>query len=179
MEFIELIKIFWFFLPAGIANMSPVLFKFIKFLNYPVDLNKKIKGKSIFGKNKTYRGLFFGILLSIIFVYIQSFVFPFTNRISLINYPEENLIWLGFLLGFGALFGDLIKSFFKRQLNISPGKSWIPFDQIDWIVGAVIFVQVYVHISLIQSIIAIVFFAILHPIINILGYLLRLKNNVF
>ncbi|MEM3153941.1 MAG: CDP-archaeol synthase, partial [Candidatus Woesearchaeota archaeon] len=38
--------------------------------------------------------------------------------------------------GIGALLGDSIKSFFKRRLGILPGRPWIPFDQVDYAIGA-------------------------------------------
>lgn len=38
-------------------------------------------------------------------------------------------------MGFGALAGDAIESFFKRQSGIAAGNSWFPFDQTDYIVG--------------------------------------------
>jgi CDP-2,3-bis-(O-geranylgeranyl)-sn-glycerol synthase len=179
MEILEILKIFWFFLPAGIANMSPVLFKWLNFLNYPVDFGKKLNKKPILGKNKTFRGLITGVLMSIIFTYIQILLYPNTKYISLINYSETNFIFLGFLLGFGALFGDLTKSFFKRQLNIKPGKSWIIFDQLDWIIGAIVFTIFYIKLSVAQILIAIILFGILHPIVNLIGYLIKIKKNKF
>ena len=42
----------------------------------------------------------------------------------------------GAWLGLCALLGDLLKSFFKRRLTIAPGRPWIPFDEIDWVAGA-------------------------------------------
>ena len=40
---------------------------------------------------------------------------------------------------FGALFGDIIESFFKRRIGKNRGENWIPFDQLDFIVGVLIF----------------------------------------
>ena len=179
MDLIYFLKIIWFFLPAAIANMSPVLFKWINFLNYPIDLNKTFLKKPIFGKNKTFRGFFFGIIMAILFAYIQVLLYPISKPISLINYNQINFILLGFLLGFGALFGDLIKSFIKRQLNIEPGKSLVPLDQIDWIIGSIVFIFAYIQLSSIQIITAVIMLGLLHPVINILGYLLKIKKNKF
>ena len=66
-----IIQTFWLLLPAGFANMAPVLFKWIPLMNYPVDYNKKFRDKPVFGKNKTYRGFLFGILIAILVVFIQ------------------------------------------------------------------------------------------------------------
>ena len=64
---------FWFFLPAGIANMSPVLASRISWLkswDTPLDFGKSFRGKPIFGKNKTWRGIVFGTLSAIIVGFI-------------------------------------------------------------------------------------------------------------
>jgi CDP-2,3-bis-(O-geranylgeranyl)-sn-glycerol synthase len=171
-----IIQAFWLFLPAAFANMIPTLSKKIPFLNFPLDFNKKFKGKPILGKNKTFRGLFFAIIVSILAVYIQSFIYPTT---PLIDYTQANLPLLGFLLSFGAIFGDALESFFKRQANIKPGKPWIGFDQIDWIIGSAVFLNLSFPIPLETSLVAIVLFALLHPITNLTGYLLGTQKNKF
>ena len=45
-------------------------------------INKKIKNKPIFGKNKTFRGLIFGILFAVIIAYLQ---FLFYNNNLFVN----------------------------------------------------------------------------------------------
>ena len=82
MEYIDLIRIFWFFLPAGFANMVPVLFKWINFFNHPIDFNRQLNKKPIFGKNKTFRGLFFGILIAVLIVFCQKLLYPYIINIS-------------------------------------------------------------------------------------------------
>ena len=111
--FIFVLKCVYFMLPAYFANMAPVFFRKIKFLDIPIDVNKKFLGKPIFGKNKTYRGLFFGILLGFLVFLLQKSLSEQLNAISLIDYSSVPLI-LGILLSAGAIVGDLIKSFIKR-----------------------------------------------------------------
>jgi CDP-2,3-bis-(O-geranylgeranyl)-sn-glycerol synthase len=174
-----IIQTFWLLLPAGFANMAPVLFKWVPFLNFPVDFNKKFGDKPFLGQNKTYRGLLCGILTSILTVYIQQLLYQHTKTISLINYSEINIYLLGFLLGFGALFGDLTKSFFKRRIDIVSGKFWPPFDQIDWVIGALIFMSFYILIPWKYILTSILIFGLLHPIMNLAGYYLGIKKNKF
>jgi CDP-2,3-bis-(O-geranylgeranyl)-sn-glycerol synthase len=173
----ELIKAFWFFGPAGLANIAPVIVKKIDFLNSPVDFGKKFKGKRIFGSHKTFRGFFFGIIASILGVYLQMLLD--IRSINLIDYNNINIILLGFLLGFGALFGDLIESFIKRQLSISPGKPFWFFDQVDWVFGGIAFSLLYVRLGLRYYLFIIIMFAIIHPLVNLLGYFLGIKKNKF
>jgi CDP-2,3-bis-(O-geranylgeranyl)-sn-glycerol synthase len=173
-----ILGVFWLFLPAGLANMSPVLFKWLPFLDIPVDFNKKYKGKRIFGDHKTWRGLVVGILVAILIVYIQKQLAP-TIDFALIDYTTVNIALLGFLLGGGALAGDLVESFIKRQVGIKPGKQWSPWDQLDWIIGAIILTSIIVPLTAKEIIIAIILFGLLHPLMNILGYTLKIQKNRF
>ena len=173
-----LLKSIWLLLPAGIANMSPVLFKWIPFLNCPVDGGLLVRGKPLFGKNKTYRGFLFGTLMAIVAVYVQTLFADQMSAYSVINYAEINVWYWGFLLGFGALLGDMIESFFKRQVGVKSGKPWPPFDQIDWILGGLLFVHLFQQpISWQLWLTGTVLFGILHPLINLLGYWMGIKKN--
>lgn len=61
----------WLLLPAAVANIAPVLVKKINFLNSPVDFGATFFGKSLFGRNKTWRGFFFGVLAGLLFIFVQ------------------------------------------------------------------------------------------------------------
>ena len=159
-----ILQCFYFMLPAYFANMAPVLVKKINFLKIPIDFNGKINNKPVFGKNKTFRGLVFGVLFAVIIAYFQ-FMFHKNNIFSdlaLIDY--SNWLLIGLLLGFGAIIGDLAESFIKRQLNYIPGEPFVPFDQIDFVLGALIFVFLLVDLSI-------------NKIIVIIAPLFRLLNR--
>lgn len=172
------IGVFWFFLPAGVANMVPILFKWLPLLDTPIDFNKKIGELPVFGPHKTYRGFLVGIIFAIFAVYLQAALTP-ERSYWLVNYASVNLVLLGFLLGFGALAGDLVKSFFKRRIKIASGRTWVPFDQTDWIFGALLLSGTVVNFSFQQVLAALILFGILHPLINLVGYFLKLKPNKF
>jgi CDP-2,3-bis-(O-geranylgeranyl)-sn-glycerol synthase len=163
-------------LPAYFANMGPVLVKKINFLNYPVDFNKKFKGKPILGNHKTWRGLFFGILFGIVVAYLQKLLYtnPFFAGLSFMDY--SNWLAVGFLLGFGALFGDMVKSFFKRRVNVKPGKPFIPWDQLDYSIGALLFVSIVFSLTWQIIITVIVANFILHVAANHISYYLKLTD---
>jgi len=89
------------------------------------------------------------------------------------------VLLLGFLLGFGALFGDVVESFFKRQFNVKPGKPFIPFDQIDFLVGAWLFL-LFVYVPSWQVIVILLVMGILlHLLSNIIGYLIGVNKEMF
>ncbi len=134
-----ILQALYYFLPALIANMTPPLFKKLRLLKYPIDFNKTFRGKRMFGKSKTWRGLVLGTFcgMLIFFIQIQLYSIEWFRSISLVNYPQTTF-WLGFLLSFGALFGDIVESFFKRQSGRDSSHTWFPFDQIDFIIGALL-----------------------------------------
>jgi CDP-2,3-bis-(O-geranylgeranyl)-sn-glycerol synthase len=164
-------------MPSYFANMAPVIFRNIKFLDYPLDFGKKINNKPILGKNKTWRGLFFGILMSILIAYVQNFLVNhgFFKAISPINY--QSWLFLGFLMGFGAIFGDAFKSFLKRLMNIPPGKSWFIFDQIDYVIGSLAFVSLAYKVPIIIIVTSLIISPILTIIINCISSYLKIRDE--
>lgn len=169
----------WFFLPAAVANMICGLVRYVPFLNQPIDFGHSWRGKRIFGDHKTFRGFFFGIMAAIIVAYVQVKIYNVNNIYYSFDYSKLNFWLWGFLSGFGALFGDLIRSFFKRRIGIKPGGIWFPFDQADYIIGAAIFTSLYGTLSWRQYLASIIFSIIVHPLINYMAYLLKIQKNKF
>ena len=131
--FIHLLKLFVFIAPIYAANTTPVIAaktKFMEFLNKPVDFNIKFMGKPLFGAHKTIRGFLIGTFCG---TFLAVYINYFTGF-----WPMQTALLYGFLVSFGSLVGDSIKSFFKRRVGIKPGKDWIPFDQLDYSIGALL-----------------------------------------
>mgnify|MGYP006304289525 CR=1 FL=1 len=177
------VQAMYFMLPAYIANMFPVLAKnSMKCLDRPVDCGLKLRGRPLFGSHKTIRGLLVGVLAGIIVFQVQKWLYSigFFQSISLVDYNEIYASWRllpGLLLGLGALAGDMIESFFKRQFRIKPGRSWIPFDQIDFIIGALLLVSIVYAPSWQVILILMVLTPLIHIGANHLGYHLNLKKE--
>jgi CDP-2,3-bis-(O-geranylgeranyl)-sn-glycerol synthase len=174
----------WIFLPAALSNTPPVIAAktpILKDLNYPMDFGKSIKGKRILGKNKTIRGLVIGVLTSILVAYSQKHLYintQFIKQALLIpNYESINILLFGILSGLGGILGDAAKSFIKRQKGIKPGTSWVPFDQVDYVIGGLVFIYPVVQISPLQVMLIFVIFSFLHPLTTMLGHLLGLKES--
>ena len=173
-----ILKCFYFMLPAYFANMAPVIVKdWFKKLAVPIDIGKKINQKEIFGKNKTFRGFIFAILFAIIIVYLQFILyrFNFFRNLSFINY--SNWILLGFLFGFGALFGDLIESFIKRRLNLKSGERFVPWDQLDFVIGSLIFVNLFFYITWKRVLYIAIISFIGHILVNHSAYYLKIRKE--
>ena len=136
------IQALWLVLPAYIANASALLVGG----GTPIDFKKNWKdGKRILGDGKTWRGLISGAVvgmaggfgLSIVAILANESEFAFLGLSDFGRYPL--MIPVIGAICFGALFGDIIESFFKRRFGKNRGEDWIPFDQIDFIFGALFF----------------------------------------
>ncbi len=140
------LQVIYFILPAVAANAMPVLMSRLHpEWNSPVDFGNKWKGRPIFGKNKTWRGIFSGALASVLVINVQGFLYVFQSfrDLSLFNYPYFNLWILGLAIALGVLGGDLIESFVKRRLGIAPGASFFPWDQIDSLIGGFVVLIIF------------------------------------
>ena len=105
-----------------------------------MDFGLSFKGERILGEHKTFRGLFVGIVFSLVIISIQYLIYRLTNyNFAVYSYEETNFIFLGFLMGFGVIIGDAVKSLIKRRFHIPSGKSFIPWDQIDCVLGGLLF----------------------------------------
>lgn len=170
----------YFMLPAYMANMAPVMLKKrLKFLAVPLDFGKVFRGKPLLGKNKTLRGLIAGVFLAVAVAFIQyllkdSAVFYY---LTLAGLDYNNWLWIGFLMGAGAITGDAVESFFKRRLGINSGKPFVPFDQTDFVFGALVFVSIvyipkwYVWISML------IISFILHFLTNHIAYWIGVRDE--
>ena len=172
-----ILKCFYLMLPAYFANMAPVITKRINFLKFPIDFGWQLKNKPLFGKNKTFRGFVFGIIFSIAISGLQFFFYSSDAFRSISFFDYQNWILFGFLMGFGALTGDLIKSFFKRRLGIEPGYKFVPFDQADFVIGALLFVTAFYDLTLKIFLTSLILSFILHIIINHLAFYLKIRNE--
>ena len=141
MSYEIIIQALWIILPAYIANASAVLVGGGK----PIDSGKNWKdGRRIFGDGKTWRGLISGAFvgmtggfgLSIVAIYANNSDFAFLGLSDFGRFPL--MIPVIGSICFGALLGDITESFLKRRVGKERGEDWIPFDQLDFIVGALV-----------------------------------------
>lgn len=174
----------WFFLPAGVANLVPVFAAHIpglKRLDAPLDFGMTFRGKRVFGDHKTWRGLVVGIIMAIFVLWIQQLLFEHSAWVrglaSDVNYHDLPVVAMGALFGLGALGGDAIESFFKRQRNIAPGKGWFPFDQTDYIIGGAVATMPFVTLTVGQYLWLGVLWLGVHVTSTVIGYHLGLKER--
>ena len=179
---------------AGIINSIFCKTNLLNKLKVPMDFNKKfIDKKRIFGDNKTWKGFLGYIFLNILFLILFGFIWKLTKLEQLnffyINNSNTILynILIGFLIGlFYALF-ELPNSFFKRRLDIKPGKSikgfkkvfFIILDQADSVFGVALVVWMFYPIGIKVYLLYILIGTLTHLLINMLLYFLHIRKNMF
>jgi len=174
----------WFLLPAAVANAVPVFaaaIPFLKRFDAPIDAGKKWRGHQLLGPHKTWRGIISGVIVSTLILWAQQALFANYDWAQYlsgdVNYAALPVFILGPLFAIGALGGDAIESFFKRQKNIKSGGAWIPFDQLDYIIGSVIVSLFFVILSPIQYVWIFVVWFLGHLLASYVGYKLGLKKD--
>jgi len=132
-----LVATLWFFLPAYLANMAPVLIgDRLAALAVPIDGGRSWRGVRIFGAHKTWRGLVVGVVAGAAVGLLQELLLGAGVHVGPVLPAAVPSLGAGTLLGLGAGVGDAVKSFFKRRAGIAPGGTWVPFDQLDFVAGA-------------------------------------------
>lgn len=105
-------------------------------------------GRPLLGRSKTWRGLVAALTTTPLMALLLA------------------LPWsIGLLVALGAMLGDLIASFSKRRLGLAPGESAHLLDEIPEALMAVVFVRSALGLSLIQAVLIVVFFGLLHVIL--------------
>jgi len=171
---------------AAIFHMVVVKFNAFSFLNYPLDHNMQWQQKPIFGKNKTYRGLFVMIVFSIFFTYIYKVLidnFLVFSTYNLLDFQRYSFLFYGFIYGAGYIIAELPNSFIKRRIGTKEGKStsiiMVLFDQLDSVIGITLLFIPFSGFTMKHFFIGILFFGLLHIIINYLLFLAGLRKERF
>ncbi len=152
--------------PAYSANFSPAFFSgILRWKWHPLDRGKKLgDGERVLGDGKTFEGILVGVLLGVLTgLGIQQFIS---------GYP----LFLAFLAATGALAGDAVESFVKRRRGFKRGEMWFPADQLDFVIGALLFLSPF-YLPGLAEILFITFLTIAaHLSLNLIGWLLGLKS---
>jgi CDP-2,3-bis-(O-geranylgeranyl)-sn-glycerol synthase len=147
--------------PAYCANAAPVLAGG----GLPLDFGKNfVDGRRVFGKNKTFRGFFFGLAIGVLVGLTENFLFGYPLLFSVLS-------------PLGALMGDLAGAFLKRRLAIAPGGLLPVMDQVDFVVGAILFSLPLSIITLELAVAMLIITPPIHLLTNFLAYKLKLKSN--
>jgi len=122
-------------LPVYFANMAP------PFVEYWSGWNRPISQRWL-GEHKTVMGFLLGMAVATMTAFVQSLI---AWRDGLAQY--DRWLALGLACGIGGLAGDALKSLVKRRLGIAPGKSWLPADQLDFVIGGLAALSFFVTLK--------------------------------
>ena len=183
MDYLYILAVIYFFLPALAANATPPLantFNILNGLNKPVDGGRQINGMPILGSHKTWRGvvceIFACTLFTVLFIWLNNYYnWNIYSHIGL----DINSIngWLfGLLLSIGIVFGDIFFAFVKRRLRLRPGVAFIPFDQTNYVIGSFIFVQPLINLPIKFWLTLFLLTFFIHILSNRVGYNLGLHK---
>lgn len=175
----------WLFLPAGLANVTPIFAARIPGLqrfDLPVDLGRSVDNIRLLGPNKTWRGLIAGVAVASFVFWLQQLAVANSAALAAaVNSTSEPTLlpyWLlGPLLAIGALVGDLVKSFIKRRSGIAPGRPWFPYDQVDSILGAIALSLLVIRLPLATYAISLLLWTAIQMASQYIGYWLRIKER--
>jgi len=154
------------YVPAYFGNMMPPIAGALRLpFGFPI-------ASKHLGKNKTYRGIYAGVAGGMLGSWLL-----WALQLGWYGSQSLNIALLaGGLMGFGALLGDVIKSWFKRWKNIPSGRPFVPWDQLDFVLGGSLLAITVMPISWKIFLTALIITPLLHLLVNILAYHLKLKS---
>ena len=161
---LHVFQLLYFMAPAYVANMAPPFVRYWKGWNRPIS-------RRWLGEHKTVAGFGIGVLAALTVAFIQSRV-GWSG--ALIAYDQ----WatLGLRFGVGAMVGDSAKSLVKRRLGIAPGDRWIPWDQVDFVLGALALVGGQAALSWADVATILLLTVAGHILVNHLAYWLGIRS---
>lgn len=189
----------WLFLPAYVANMTPVFAaKVFPRWDAKMDRGRMHRdGRPVLGPNKTWRGLISGIVVGAAVAGVQA-ISRWSDALTDFGLADGGWaapITIGAAMGLGTGLGDAGKSYFKRRTGRTGGAPWVPFDQLDFVAGGLLFAFIASQLLSLSGVtgenwwqlellgpnwprllVLVLFTPILHFLVNIIGYKLKLKK---
>lgn len=169
---------FWTMLPAYVPNNAAVLAGGGR----PIDGGRTWGDRRLLGDGKTWRGTAAGTLAGVVVALACTAVAApasSTLGVSLPTFPLPAAVGLAF----GAMVGDIAASFLKRRSGRQRGAAFPGLDQLDFVVGALVFAAAFdlpwflETFSLPVLAVVLILTPILHVTTNVVAYFLGVKNE--
>lgn len=161
------LQLIWLIFPGYCANMAAPFSRFLSRWNRPI-------APHALGEHKTALGLVLGVCAAVVTTGLQAATHIAWNRL-----PESLWPITGAALGMGALGGDMLKSLLKRQFGLPPGARWIPFDQLDFIVGTILVLLIWVRLSFGDIVFLLAFSFVADIAVNQVSYRLKIRQTAW
>jgi hypothetical protein len=143
-----------------------------------------MRGRRLFGDNKTYRGVAAVALGTAAGVALQVLLHHLgVARDVLLDYNDPAVIALGLGFGAAAMLSELPNSLLKRQLGIAPGAAggglsrffFYVLDQIDMLVGVWVVLGFVIRVTAARVLWSVLFLFIAHQVLTVVGYWLGMR----
>ena len=173
------IEAMWLILPAYAANGLVPLVGKLKNL-HPIDGGRVFRdGRPLLGQGKSWEGLFTGSLIGSLIATVEMLAFPYlpfdASPVPLTIVTMSP--FLGFLLGLGAMLGDIAASFLKRRLNLKRGAPAPVLDQDDFVLGSLLFASLLIPLKPDWFLMLLIVTPLFHITANLIAYKLGIKNQ--
>jgi hypothetical protein len=192
-EFGSLAQALWLALPVTLAGLTHVLALKRNVLPQLADVRLdgglELRGRPLFGANKTLRGALIMIAASIVWTTIVDVLqrgLGLDDSIRFVARDQLGSLGLGLGLGIAYIVGELPNSLIKRQLDIGPGEAakgvlgrvfWL-LDQIDSTLAVLVFLSCYRVPSLGMALSLLIVTVLVHPSVAAIMVALGLKRRV-
>jgi len=172
-------------LGVGLCNR----YDWARCLAVAVDGGLTLRGRRLFGNNKTVRGVLAGALGTAVVMTLQAEVGHRLGPVRVLEYVDYSAIrpWrFGFLLGLARMLSELPNSFVKRQLDIQPGQlgggAWLPvcylLDRFDYLPATWLVCSRLVRLTPRRAVISIVLVFIADHLANFVGYHTGMRRSL-
>ena len=166
---------------AGVAQVlwlrAPVSRRF----EQPVDFGFKVRGRRLFGENKTLRGF-------VVMVPATALAFCAWSSVWSGLWPLSRLGFagLGLVAGLGFMLGELPNSALKRQLDVPPGQAprhplWkllsALLDRVDSLLGSLLSMQLFVSVPARSWLLCLLLGPAIHALFSLALYRLGVKGR--
>jgi hypothetical protein len=178
----------WLFAPlvfAAAVAAVVIARDWLRWARRPIDAGLELRGRRLFGDNKTWRGVVVAIGASAAFAAVQEHVVGDPGALQVVDWRRVPSVAFGALMGLGAMIGELPNSFVKRRIGIAPGRTttgarsvlFYVWDQVDLLVGAWLLVGWWVRPAP-QLVVASFVLALFgHPSVSLVGWLLGVRKT--
>jgi CDP-diglyceride synthetase len=177
----------WVFVPVlGAAALhAPVLtFDMLKPLKRPLDGGATLRGRRLFGDNKTWRGAIV-IVVGVVLAAALLSLWPWYWH-HLPDGIQDAGPWVyGVLLGLGVVTGELPNSFLKRRLGVAPGTQRRSagglllslYDQADFVLAVWLLLLPLWAMAWWQAAFVFAVVTAVHLVINVVGYAIGARET--
>jgi len=154
--------------PLYLANSCAMLFHG----KTPLDFGKRFfDGRPLLGKGKTFKGAVMGVSIGFLVAIAISLFFG-----SQISWFYSDYAFFGLVISAGGIIGDVVKSFFKRRLGFEQGSQLFLIDQLDFVVGGLLFSWFLRVPSVSEIAVILVLTVFMHKAANYFAFKIRLKR---